>query len=70
MGEHLGVARHGAPAQMAPPPARTLTELGPTQKFSCWMYFTLSYTPLFLSTCCRSVGELSEEQEPWAWQEG
>lgn len=30
-----------------------LTELGPIQKFSCWMYFTLSYTPLFLSTWCR-----------------
>lgn len=28
-----------------------LTELGPIQKFSCWMYFTLSYTPLFFSTC-------------------
>lgn len=27
-----------------------LTELGPIQKFSCWIYFTLSYTPLFLST--------------------
>lgn len=27
-----------------------LTELGPIQKFSCWMYLTLSYTPLFLST--------------------
>jgi hypothetical protein len=31
-----------------------LTELGPTQKFSCWMYFTLSYTPLFLSTYHRN----------------
>lgn len=30
-----------------------LTELGPIQKFSCWMYFMLSYTPLFLSTWCR-----------------
>lgn len=33
-----------------------LTELGPIQKFSCWMYFTLSYTPLFLSTWGRDMG--------------
>lgn len=31
-------------------PSLGLTELGPIQKFSCWMYFTLSYTPLFFST--------------------
>lgn len=39
----------GDPAEM-PSLLGTLTELGPIQKFSCWMYFTLSYTPLFLST--------------------
>lgn len=28
----------------------TLTDPGPIQKFCCWTYFTLSYTPLFFST--------------------
>lgn len=40
------------PAEMLSLPG-PLTELGPIQKFSCWMYFMLSYTPLFLSTWCR-----------------
>ena len=40
------------PAEMLSLPG-PLTELGPIQKFSCWMHFTLSYTPLFLSTWCR-----------------
>lgn len=40
-------------------PGRPLTELGPIQKFSCWMYLTLSYTPLFLSTCRARPGSHS-----------
>lgn len=44
------------PDEMPPHPPGPLTELGPIQKFSCWMYFTLSYTPLFLSTWYRGGG--------------